>query len=97
MELGNHIQNEVGPLLVLNGDSAGLSGEQLNMVLLEVKDMVGNSGRLLDGVHVRIQIGDVDLAVVIGDTVKIKEYGNKGIYVPRQWCMLYRYGSGSSF
>ena len=65
------VDDQVGPALVLNGDGAGLAGEQLHMVFLEVKNVVGNRGRLLDGVHARFQIGDVDLAVVIGDAVQV--------------------------
>ena len=65
------VDNEVGPLLILNGDGAGLAGEQLNVVLLQVQDVVGNGGRFLDGVHAGFQLGDVDLAVLVGDTVKV--------------------------
>ena len=41
------------------------------MVFLEVKNVVGNGGRFLDGVHARFQVGDVDLAVLAGDAVKV--------------------------
>ena len=65
------VDDQVGSALVLNGDGAGLAGEQLHMVFLEVKNVVGNRGRLLDGVHARFQVGDVDLAVLVGDAVKV--------------------------
>ena len=65
------VDDQVGPLLIFNGDGAGLAGEQLHMVFLEVKNVVGNGGRFLDGVHARFQVGDVDLAVLAGDAVKV--------------------------
>ena len=65
------IDNEVGPLLVLNGDGAGLAGKQLHMVLAHINNVVGHRGGLLHRVHTRFQIGDVDFAVGIGDAVKI--------------------------
>ena len=41
------------------------------MVLLQIQDVVGNGGRFLDGIYSRFQVGDVDLAVLVGDAVKV--------------------------
>ena len=41
------------------------------MVFLKVEDVVGYRGGLLDGVHTRFQVGNVNLAGIIGDAVKI--------------------------
>ena len=65
------VDDQVGPLLVLNGDGAGLARKQLHMVLLQVQDVVCHGGRFFDGVHARFQIGDVDLAVAVGNAVEV--------------------------
>ena len=41
------VNNEIGPLLILNGDLGSLAGEQLHMVLPEVDDMIGGGSGFL--------------------------------------------------
>ena len=65
------VDNEVGSLLIFQCNGAGLARKQLHMVLLQVQNVVGNGGSFLDGVHAGFQLGDVDLAVLVGDTVKV--------------------------
>ena len=65
------IDNQVRALLVLNRQSRSFAREQLHMVLPHVNDVIGDSGGLLDRVHPRLQIVNVDLAVRLGDPVQI--------------------------
>ena len=65
------VNNEIGPLLILNGDLGSLAGEQLHMVLPEVNDMIGGGSGFLHRIHTRFQIGDQNLALVVGDAVEV--------------------------
>ena len=65
------VDHEVGAALVLDGDRGCLAGEQLHVVLSQVKDVVRHGGGLLHGVHARLQVGDVDLTVLVGNTVQV--------------------------
>ena len=48
------IDDEVGPLLVLQGDHAGFAGEQLHMVLPQVQNVILQSVGLHNGIDPRI-------------------------------------------
>ena len=63
--------DKVGALLVLNGQRGGLAGEQLHVVLPQVDDVVGHRGGFFDRVHPRLQLGDVDLTLIVCDTVQV--------------------------
>ena len=65
------VNNEIGPLLILNGDLGSLAGEQLHMVLPEVDDMIGGGSGFLHRIHTRLQIGNQNLALGVGDAVEI--------------------------
>ena len=65
------IDDQVGPFLVLDDQSAGLSGEKLHMILPQVNDMICCGHRLPDGVDPRFQIRNADLTLVVGGSVKV--------------------------
>ena len=62
---------QVGAPLIFDGDRAGLAGEQLNMILPHIQNVVEGGGCLLHGIHAGVQLVDVDLAVIIGDAIQI--------------------------
>ena len=48
------MDDEIGPLLVLQGDHAGFAGEQLHMVLPQVQNVILQSVGLHNGIDPRI-------------------------------------------
>ena len=62
---------QIGPLVVLNGDGAGLAGEQFYPVLSFIQNVIGNGGRLLNQIDTRLQVGNKDFALGIGRTVEV--------------------------
>ena len=65
------INIEVGADLILNDQSAGLTGEQLHFVLAQVDDVVRHRRGLTHGIDPRLQIAYQNLTVFIGGAVKI--------------------------
>ena len=71
---------QIGPLVVLDGDGAGLAGEQFYPVLSFIQNVIGNGGRLLNQIDTRLQVGNKDLALGIGGAVEVMrtifDFGN---------------------
>ena len=65
------LDNQVGPLLVLNTDCADLSREQFHMVLPEVQNMVRYCGGFFQGVHTGFQTLPEDFAILVGGPVQV--------------------------
>jgi len=47
--------------LVLDGEGAGLAGEQFHMIFAHIQDVIGGSGGFFYAVDSGLQVGDVDL------------------------------------
>ena len=65
------INIEVGADLILNDQSAGLTGEQFHLVLAQVNDVVRHRRGLTHGIDPGLQIAYQDLAVLIGGAVEV--------------------------
>ena len=65
------VDDEVGPLLILDRDGADLARKQLHMVLPEVRDVVIRRGGLHHRVNTRLQVRDNDFAVGVGGAVQV--------------------------
>ena len=65
------IDVKVGADLVLNDQRAGLSGEQLHLVLPQVDDVVRNRGGLAHGIHAGFQIAYQNLTILVGGAIQI--------------------------
>ena len=65
------IHDEVGTLLVLHGQGAGLAGEQLHVVLPHIQNVRGVRCCFLDGIHTGFQVGNQDLTLFIGCAVEV--------------------------
>ena len=65
------IHDEVGALLVLHGQGAGLAGEQLHVVLPHIQNVRGVRGSLSHGIHAGFQTCNQDLALFIGGAVEV--------------------------
>ena len=65
------VDEQVGPLLVLQRDGGSLAGEELHMVLPQVRDVVVRCSGLHDGVYTRLQVGDSNLAVGVCGAVQV--------------------------
>ena len=65
------IHDEVGTLLVLHGQGAGLAGEQLHVVFPHIQNVRGVRGSLPHGIHAGFQICNQDLTLFIGGAVEV--------------------------
>ena len=65
------IHGQVGALLIFNGQGAGSACEQLHVILPQVENMRGIRGGFLNGVNTEFQIGNQNLALLVGGAVKI--------------------------
>ena len=65
------VDRQVGPLIVLDGQSACSSREELYFVFLEVDDVVRRGGRLLHRVGAWLQITHQDLPCLVGGAVQV--------------------------
>ena len=65
------IYDEVGTLLVLHGQGAGLAGEQLHVVFSHIQNVRGVRCCFLDGIHAGFQIRNQDLTLLIGGAVEV--------------------------
>ena len=65
------VDRQVGPLIVLDHQGAGLTRIKLYLVFLGVDDVVRRGGRLLHRVDARLQITHQDLACLVGGAVQV--------------------------
>ena len=65
------IHGQVGALLVFDGQGAGSACEQFHVILPQVENMRGIRGGFLDGVNTGFQIGNQNLALLVGGAVEI--------------------------
>ena len=62
---------QIGPLVIGQGDRAGLAWEQLHMMLRIIWDVIRRRGQFTHGIDARLQIGDQDLTCGTGGTVQV--------------------------
>ena len=65
------VNRQVGPLIVLDGQSACSSRKELYFVFLGVDDVVRRGGRLLHRIDARLQITHQDLPCLVGGAVQV--------------------------
>ena len=65
------IHDEVGALLVFDGQGAGSACEQFHVILPQVENMRGIRGGFPHGVHAGFQIGNQNFALLVGCAVEI--------------------------
>ena len=65
------VDEQVGPLLVLQRDGGSLAGEELHMVFPKVHNVVAQSGCFADGVHTGLQVRNQDFSLCVRGAVQI--------------------------